>query len=100
PIEAGMKDALEALVREMFHSGMLYSDAVDEFKRSFIATVLRENRGNQLRTARELHIHRNTLRQTISELRIDPKAVRLSLRHRPPQTAHLPMSVKKQGRPS
>ena len=95
-----MKDALEALVKEMCHCGILYSDAVDEFRKTFIATVLRETRGNQLKTARELHMHRNTLRRTISELKIDPKAVRLSLLRRPPQTAHLPLPAKKQGRPS
>ncbi len=88
-----MKDALEALVQEMCHGGALYSAAVYEFKRTFVATVLRENRGNQLRAARDLHMHRNTLRRTIAELKIDPKAVRLSLQRRPPQTARLPISA-------
>ena len=64
-----MKDQLEALVQQMYKSNILYSEAVREFKRRFIATVLQENKGNQCRAARQLGMHRNTLSRTISELR-------------------------------
>ena len=49
-----MKDQLEALILQMYKSNILYSEAVREFKKCFIATVLEENKGNQCRAARQL----------------------------------------------
>ncbi len=71
-----MKDQLEALVQQMYKSNILYSEAVREFKRRFITTVLEENKGNQCRAARQLGMHRNTLSRTVSELRIDVRQFR------------------------
>ena len=71
-----MKDQLETLVHQMFDSGILYSEAVREFKKRFLLTVLQENQGNQCRAARQLGMHRNTLSRTISELKLDIRAVR------------------------
>ena len=42
-----VKDQLEALILQMYKSNILYSEAVREFKKRFIITVLEENRGNQ-----------------------------------------------------
>ncbi|MGZ4835304.1 MAG: helix-turn-helix domain-containing protein, partial [Terriglobales bacterium] len=56
-----VKDQLEALVLQMFKSGILYSEAVREFKKRFILAVLQENQGNQCKAARQLGMHRNTL---------------------------------------
>ncbi len=81
-----MKDQLEALIGQMHHSGILYAEAVREFKKRFILTVLVENQGNQCRAARELGMHRNTLSRTISELKLDIRAVRNGAR-RPPRSA-------------
>lgn len=81
-----MKDQLESLVGQMYKSGILYSEAVREFKKRFIVNVLRENHGNQCKAARELGMHRNTLSRTIEELRIDMREVREGIR-RPPQGA-------------
>ena len=39
---------------QMYRSNILYSEAVREFKKKFILTVLQENKGNQCRAAREL----------------------------------------------
>ena len=78
-----MKDQLEALIQQMVHSGILYSEAVREFKKRFILTVLQEHNGNQCRAARELGMHRNTLSRTIAELKLDVRAVRNGAR-RPP----------------
>lgn len=83
-----MKDQLEALVQQMYRSNILYSEAVREFKRRFIATVLEENKGNQCRAARELGMHRNTLSRTIDELKIDVREFRDGVR-RPPRAARL-----------
>ena len=78
-----MKEELERLVLQMYRSGLLYSDAVREFQRTFLATVLREQNVNQVRAAERLGIHRNTLRRQIHELELDIKSLRVA-RRRPP----------------
>ncbi len=88
-----MKDQLETLVHQMYESGILYSEAVREFKKRFLLTVLQENQGNQCRAARQLGMHRNTLSRTISELKLDIRAVRNGAR-RPPRSAR-PVALEK-----
>ena len=88
-----MKDQLEALIQQMVHSGILYAEAVREFKKRFILTVLQENNGNQCRAARELGMHRNTLSRTIAELKLDVRAVRNGAR-RPPHSTR-PVALEK-----
>ena len=82
-----MKDELEALVMKMYRSGITYSEAVCEFKKRFILTVLEDTGGNQCKAARELHMHRNTLSRTITELKLNVKDLRRGTR-RPPRSAH------------
>jgi Fis family transcriptional regulator len=84
--EAAVKDQLEALISQMVHSNILYSEAVREFKKRFIVTVLEENRGNQCKAARELGMHRNTLSRTMQELKIDVRPLREGAK-RPPRSA-------------
>ncbi|HTD25222.1 MAG TPA: helix-turn-helix domain-containing protein [Terriglobales bacterium] len=91
-----MKDQLEALVQQMHKSGILYTEAVHEFKKRFICTVLQENSGNQCKAARELGMHRNTLSRTISELKIDLRT--LNGVRRPPRSARLLPLEKKAAR--
>src|SRR3982074_1100661 len=81
-----VKDQLEALIFQMVHSNILYSEAVREFKKRFIVTVLEENRGNQCKAARELGMHRNTLSRTMQELKIDVRPLRDGAK-RPPRSA-------------
>ena len=81
-----VKNQLEALVAQMHESGILYSEAVREFKKRFILNVLERNNGNQCRAARELGMHRNTLSRTINELNLDLSELRNSMR-RPPRSA-------------
>ena len=88
-----MKDQLEALVTQMHQSGILYSEAVREFKKRFILSVLQENHGNQCKAARELGMHRNTLSRTISELKLDIRGLRDGAR-RPPRSAR-PLTLEK-----
>lgn len=71
-----MKDQLEALVAQMHTTGILYSEAVREFKKRFIMNILRENKGNQCKAARELGMHRNTLCRMIGELKLDVRQFR------------------------
>jgi Fis family transcriptional regulator, factor for inversion stimulation protein len=88
-----MKDQLDALVVQMYKSGILYSEAVREFKKRFILAVLAENRGNQCKAARQLGMHRNTLSRTITELKVDIRALREDAR-RPPRSAR-PVALEK-----
>ena len=77
-----MKDQLEALVAQMHGSGILYSEAVREFKKRFIMNVLQQNKGNQCKAARQLGMSHRTLArrlalegltfsQIVEELKID-----------------------------
>lgn len=81
-----MKDQLANLILQMYKSNILYSEAVREFKKRFILTVLEENRGNQSKAARQLGMHRNTLSRTIEELKIDVRPLRAGTK-RPPGSA-------------
>ncbi len=91
--EAAVKDQLEALVTQMYKSGILYSEAVREFKKKFILSVLQEQNGNQCKAARELGMHRNTLSRTLAELKLDIRALRSGGR-RPPRSAR-PLAMEK-----
>jgi len=78
---------------QMYKSGILYSEAVREFKKRFLLTVLQENQGNQCKAARQLGMHRNTLSRTIAELNVDVRQLRDGAR-RPPRSAR-PMAMEK-----
>lgn len=88
-----MKEQLEKLVLQMYRCGIGYSEAVREFQKIFILTVLRAQRANQVRAAGELGMHRNTLRREIRRLEIDIRLLR-SARRRPPLNER-PLSVEK-----
>jgi DNA-binding NtrC family response regulator len=92
-----VKDQLEALILQMYKSNILYSEAVREFKKRFIMTVLEENRGNQCKAARQLSMHRNTLSRTMQELKIDARPLRAGAK-RPPRSAHPVTLERKQAR--
>ena len=66
-----MKDQLESVVLQMYRTGVRCSEAVREFQRAFIITVLKDQRGNQCKAAKKLGVHRNTLRRKIQELQLD-----------------------------
>ena len=92
-----MKDQLEALIMQMYKSNILYSEALREFKKRFILTVLQENQGNQCKAARQLGMHRNTLSRTMQELKIDVRPLRGGAR-RPPRSARPVSMERKQAR--
>ena len=66
-----MKEQLESVVKEIVQCGILYADAVREFEKRLIRSTLEEYKGNQLRSAKALGIHRNTLRRKIEQLGLD-----------------------------
>ena len=88
-----MKDQLEALVMQMYKSGIFYSEAVREFKKRFVMTVLEESNGNQCKAARQLGMHRNTLSRALAELKVDVRAMRGGAR-RPPRSER-PLAIEK-----
>lgn len=91
--EDSVKDQLEALVAQMYNSGILYAEAVREFKKRFLMNVLQQNRGNQCRAARELGMHRNTLSRTLAELKLDVRQFRDGGRR--PVRAERPLALEK-----
>lgn len=78
------KAQLERLVLRMHKTGILYSEALGEFKKQFIVAVLREVDWNQTKAAQVLGMHRNTLVRTLRELHVDIGALRKCER-RPPR---------------
>ena len=89
-----VRDQLEALIMQMYKSNILYSEALREFKKRFILTVLQENKGNQCRAARQLGMHRNTLSRTITELKIDVRQLRDGSKRPPRSTRPIPYEKK------
>ena len=71
-----MKRELDNLVVQMYASGITYEEAVREFRRRYIQEVLRNNKGNQCKAARELGVHRNTLSRIMAELELDPMQIK------------------------
>jgi Fis family transcriptional regulator, factor for inversion stimulation protein len=75
---------LDSLVRQMQKYGVPFSDAVREFRKQFVLTVLRNLNWNETKAARVLGIHRNTLARTLRELDLDVRSLRKAER-RPAQ---------------
>ncbi len=66
-----MRDQLETLVGQMVERGILFEEAVSEFEKRFIKSVLDRANGNQSRAAKVLGIHRNTLSRKIDTYKLD-----------------------------
>jgi DNA-binding protein Fis len=62
-----LKERVETLCKEMVEKGILYTEAMEQFERCFIAEVMRKNNGNLLRSASRLGIHRNTLSKKVKD---------------------------------
>lgn len=63
---------LTRLVGELVHRGLSLDQARKAFERQFIVACLRRHGGNFSRSAECLGVHRNTLRNKLSTLGIDP----------------------------
>ena len=68
-----LKERLEMLCTEMIEKGILFSEAMEQFERCFIAEVMRRNDGSLIRTAANLRIHRNTLSKKVKRRRLNPR---------------------------
>ncbi|HKI86923.1 MAG TPA: helix-turn-helix domain-containing protein [Thermoanaerobaculia bacterium] len=58
------------LVDELVRHGVNLDQAKREFEKQFIVATLRSNKGNMTRSAQFLGVHRNTLRNKVSDLGI------------------------------
>jgi DNA-binding NtrC family response regulator len=89
-----VKTELEQIVLQMYRSGIPFSEAIREFERTFLATVLREAKANQVRAAKHLGMHRNTLRRQIHKLELDITTLK-PMRRRPPANERFRFELKK-----
>ena len=62
---------LSEIVAELVRNGVTLEQARREFEKQYIVASLRDNRGNFSQSARTLGVHRNTLRNKVSNLGID-----------------------------
>lgn len=88
-----MRDSLESLIEQMHRGGIFYREALFEFKKAYLAAVLRANNGNLSKAATALRLHRNTLARICAELEVEPKSFRPS--RRPPKSATARLIVKR-----
>ena len=65
-----LKQKLDSLIEEMISKGIRFPEAVREFEKRFLVQVLEKENGNLSRTAKVLHIHRNTLSKKIQDYRL------------------------------
>ena len=67
-------DRLQRLVEEMVDKGVQFDDAVHEFEKRFIASVLGNCDGSLTKAADALGMHRNTLTRKMGEYKIKRRA--------------------------
>jgi DNA-binding NtrC family response regulator len=80
--EPNLNGRLTQIVDELVRRGLTLTQARREFERQFIVAALRSNGGNLCRSARSLGVHRNTLRNKVSDLGIAPDDAKTSTRRR------------------
>lgn len=80
--ELNLNGRLTQIVDELVRRGLTLTQARREFERQFIVAALRSNGGNLCRSARSLGVHRNTLRNKVSDLGIAPDDAKTSTRRR------------------
>lgn len=71
--EKSLNGRLNEIVDEMHRGGLSLTQARREFEKQFIVAALQSNQGNYSRSARCLGVHRNTLRNKLSDLGIVPE---------------------------
>jgi DNA-binding NtrC family response regulator len=69
-----LKERLETICVEMIDRGILFSEALGQFEKCFIAEVVRRHDGNLVRAAAKLGIHRNTLAKRMNHYQTKRKS--------------------------
>jgi Fis family transcriptional regulator len=85
-----LADRLASAIADMRMRGIEYQRCVREIKRLYLIEVLKGNRGNICRAAREIGMHRNSMLRMCDELHIDAMQIRLAAKvekKRPQSTA-------------
>ena len=62
---------LSQLIHELVRNGVTLEQARKEFEKQYIVAALRDHQGNFSRSAKHLGVHRNTLRNKVSNLGIE-----------------------------
>jgi DNA-binding NtrC family response regulator len=65
-----ISERLDKLVEEMVERGVRFEDAVREFEKRFIASMLGRHDGSLTKTADALGIHRNTLTRKMLDYKV------------------------------
>lgn len=65
-----MNNKLQAVVDELYRSGIKLDQALKEFEKRYIEAALAGSHGNRTLAARTLGIHRNTLAHRIQHYRL------------------------------
>jgi DNA-binding NtrC family response regulator len=81
--DQNLNGRLFQIVDELVRRGLTLEQARREFERQFIVASLKSNRGNLCRSARSLGVHRNTLRNKVSDLGIGAEDYGLTGRRQP-----------------
>jgi DNA-binding NtrC family response regulator len=88
--DQNLNGRLYQIVDELVRRGVTLEQARKEFEKQFIVASLKSNRGNFCRSAKSLGVHRNTLRNKVSDLGIGSDEydhpVRRPLRRRNPMS--------------
>jgi DNA-binding NtrC family response regulator len=89
--EQNLNGRLFQIVDELVRRGLTLEQARREFERQFIVAALKSNRGNLCRSARSLGVHRNTLRNKVSDLGIGSEDYDLPGRRQARRKSNLPV---------
>ena len=81
-IKQNLNGRLFQIVDELVRRGVTLDQARREFEKQFIVAALRTNEGNFSRSAKSIGVHRNTLRNKVSDLGIAAPDYSKSLRRR------------------
>lgn len=77
------------IVDELVQQGVTLAQARREFEKQFIVAAIRSNDGNLGRSARSMGVHRNTLRNKVSDLGIATDELKERAGRRPIRRLHL-----------
>ena len=84
-----LKEGLTLIVDELVRQGITLSQARREFERQFILASIKSNQGNLGRSAESLGVHRNTLRNKVSDLGIKADELPTKVPRRPRRQTEL-----------
>lgn len=88
--EQTLNGRLYQIVDELVRRGVTLEQARREFEKQFIVASLKSNQGNFCRSAKSLGVHRNTLRNKVSDLGIDAEDYDLTGRRQSRRKTPLP----------